>query len=114
MTVALPKAFAAVVKVSTPFGATLGCAAKRALLSFETWKVTLWPDSFGPAEIALAHPAEYAPESSLTATLPPPVNDGASLTGVTVMVNVCGAEVSWPPFAVPPLSRSVTVTVALP
>src|SRR5207248_2449971 len=47
-------------------------------------------------------------------TLLPGVNDGASLTGLTVMVNVCGAEVSTPPFAVPPLSCSVTVTVAVP
>src|SRR5437867_4695821 len=64
--------------------------------------------------MAVAHGAEYAPESSLTVTLPPPVNDGSSLTAVTVRVNVCGDEVSEPPFAVPPLSDSVTVTVALP
>ena len=34
--------------------------------------------------------------------------------GVTVIVNVCGALVSTPPFAVPPLSCSCTVTVADP
>src|SRR6266568_2316080 len=39
---------------------------------------------------------------------------GGSLTGLIVIVNVTGAEVSTPPFAVPPLSCSVTVTVALP
>ena len=39
---------------------------------------------------------------------------GGLLTGVTVMVNVCTAEVFWPPFAVPPSSCNVTVTVALP
>src|SRR5688500_12794004 len=39
---------------------------------------------------------------------------GPSLTAVTVMVNVCAAEVSTPPFAVPPLSDRVTVTVAVP
>src|SRR6266542_4734166 len=102
--VALPKAFAAGVKVSTPLGEIAGCAEKRVLLSFETWNATVWPDSFGPAEIALAHAAEKAPESSFTVTLPPPVNDGASLTGVTVMELVCGAEVSWPPLAMPPSS----------
>jgi hypothetical protein len=39
---------------------------------------------------------------------------GASLTAVTLMVNVCPALVSKPPFAVPPLSLSCTVTVADP
>ena len=40
---------------------------------------------------------------------------GASLTGVTVMVNVCAALVSTPPLAVPPLScGKLTVTVAVP
>ena len=39
---------------------------------------------------------------------------GGSLTGVTVMVKVCGAEVSMPPLAVPPSSIKRTVTVALP
>ncbi len=35
------------------------------------------------------------------------------MTGVTVSVTVA-VEVSWPPFAVPPLSCAVTVTVAAP
>jgi len=39
---------------------------------------------------------------------------GGSFTGFTVIVNVCDAEVSTPPFAVPPLSESVNVTVAEP
>jgi hypothetical protein len=39
---------------------------------------------------------------------------GTSLTAVTEMVNVCDALVSTPPFAVPPLSCSRTVTVAEP
>src|ERR1700754_2452747 len=62
----------------------------------------------------VAHTAEYAPLSSLTVTLPPGVNDGASLTALTVIVNDCGAAVSAPPFAVPPSSESVTVIVELP
>src|SRR5436190_78274 len=44
----------------------------------------------------------------------PLVNDGGWLTGVTWMTNVCAAEVSLPPLVVPPLSWSVTVTVASP
>ena len=39
---------------------------------------------------------------------------GASLTAVTLMTKVCGAEVSTPPFAVPPLSCRVNVIVAVP
>ena len=33
---------------------------------------------------------------------------------LTVMVNVCGAEASLPPFAVPPLSVTITETVPTP
>jgi hypothetical protein len=39
---------------------------------------------------------------------------GASLTAVTVMLKVCGAEVFSPPSAVPPLSCRTKVTAALP
>ena len=39
---------------------------------------------------------------------------GGWLTLVTVMVNVCAAEVSTPPFAVPPLSLRLRVIVAEP
>ena len=39
---------------------------------------------------------------------------GASFTGSTVMVNICGADVFTPPFAVPPLSCSTSVIVAVP
>jgi hypothetical protein len=42
------------------------------------------------------------------------VNDGASLTGVTVIVKVWEAEVSTPPFATPPLSFKEIVIVAEP
>src|SRR5690349_13231113 len=62
----------------------------------------------------VAHAALYAPESSLTVTLPPPVNDGGSLTAFTVMVKVWPALVSTPPLAVPPLSCATTVTTAVP
>jgi hypothetical protein len=39
---------------------------------------------------------------------------GASFTGSTVIVNDTGALVSLPPFAVPPSSCAVTLTVAAP
>ena len=39
---------------------------------------------------------------------------GGSFTGSTVMVNICGADVFTPPFAVPPLSCSTSVMVAVP
>ena len=99
-----------------PFEATAGCALKSALLSLLTLKVTVWPlSSAGPAEIAVAQLATLcAPASSLTVWSAPLVKLGASLTATTVMVKVCGAEVSTPPFAVPPSSCAVTVTVAVP
>ena len=42
------------------------------------------------------------------------VTDGVSAIGLIVMVKLCGADVSWPPLAVPPLSTSTIVIVALP
>ncbi|OPZ11022.1 MAG: hypothetical protein BWZ07_02304 [Alphaproteobacteria bacterium ADurb.BinA280] len=39
---------------------------------------------------------------------------GASFCAVTVMLSVCAAEISTPPFAVPPLSRSTMDIEALP
>ena len=65
--------------------------------------------------IAVAHPENaWAPESSATVWSGPLAKLGASLTGVTVMVNVCGSLVSSPPLSVPPSSDSVTVTFATP
>jgi hypothetical protein len=52
--------------------------------------------------------------SSFDVTLPPGVNDGGWLTAVTDRTNVTKAEVSMPPFAVPPSSWSCTVTFADP
>jgi hypothetical protein len=42
------------------------------------------------------------------------VKVGASLTSLTLMVKVCSAVVSFPSFSIPPLSFSLTVTVAVP
>ena len=74
------------------------------------------PLSFaGPALIAV-RPAGTALRAGVLETVwsAPLVKLGASFTAVTVIVNVCGALVSTPPFAVPPLSCSVTVIVAVP
>ncbi len=63
----------------------------------------------------VAHPATLcAPASSSTVWSAPLVNDGASFTPSTVTVNVWLADSSSPPFAVPPLSRRTSVTVADP
>src|SRR5947208_3128549 len=63
----------------------------------------------------VAQPAtDCKPASSRMPWSGPLVKLGGSLTAVTVMVKVCGADVSTPPFAVPPLSCKRTVTVALP
>src|SRR5438132_1067432 len=43
-----------------------------------------------------------------------PDGAGVQASEVTVIVNVCGALASTPPFAVPPLSCNCTVTVAGP
>ena len=105
--VAVPLAFAAGVKVSTPVGDTAGPAANRpGLVSPVMLKTTVWPDSLaGPGEIAVAHGLIVcAPASSSTVTSGPLVKLGAWLTWVTLMMKVCGAEVSTPPLAVPPLS----------
>src|SRR4051812_27592391 len=64
--------------------------------------------------MAVAHGAEYGPESSLTVTLPPLVKDGSSFTALTVMTNTCDGDVSSPPLAKPPSSVRNTVTLALP
>ena len=81
-----------------------------------TTKVSVWPLSLaGPALMPVAQPATVcAPASSSTVWSAPFVKLGASLTAVTVIVKVCAALVSTPPLAVPPLSCSVTVTVAVP
>jgi len=112
-----PNAFAVGVNVSTPVALIAGATLKSAAFVLPvTLNVSVWPSSNGegPLLIAVAQAALYAPESSLTVTGPPVVNDGASLMSVTLMSNVCAAEVSTPPFAVPPLSGRVTVIVRVP
>ena len=79
-------------------------------------KLSVWPDSSGgPGSNPVAQPATVcAPASSSTVWSGPLVNDGASLTAVTVIVKVWMALVSSPPLAVPPLSWTSSVIVATP
>ena len=69
--------------------------------------------SLGPDETPFTHWRLCAPASSSTDWLPAPLKEGASFTGVTEIWNTAVA-VSIPPFAVPPSSCAVTVTVATP
>src|SRR3954447_7619586 len=92
-----------------------GCKLNRLLLSLVTTKLTAWPVSLGPAEIAVAHGnAPSAPASSETFCGGPATNDGASLTGFTEIVAVWTELVSDPPFVMPPSSERVTEIVAEP
>ena len=87
-----------------PPGPALNSAAFVLLV---TLKVSVWPASFaGPALMAVAQPATVCAPGVLErpSGSAPSVKLGASLTALTVIVNVCGAEVSTPPLAVPPLS----------
>jgi len=70
-------------------------ANRPGLLLPVTWKVSAWADSLlGPDDRAVAQlGTAWAGASSLTAWSAPLVKVGASLTGLTVMVNVCAALV---------------------
>jgi hypothetical protein len=103
--------------VSVPVESTAGPALKSAaFVLFVTSNVSVWPaSSAGPALIAVAQVATvWVPESSATDSFAPAVKLGASFTPVTVIEKVCAAETSTPPSAVPPLSCSVSVIVAVP
>ena len=68
----------------------------------------------GPAVNAAQVGRLCAPASSSTAGGLLAVKLGASLIASTVMLKVCGDDVSAPPFDVPPLSCSTSVIVAVP
>src|SRR4051812_43043280 len=94
-----------------------GPLANRAgLVLAVTAKDRAWPPSSGgPAEMAVAQPLTDCGPAFVTMDWSAPlVKDGASLTGLTEIVNVCAALVSLPPLAAPPLSLSTTVTTAVP
>ena len=112
----MPLAFNAGVKVSVPDGETAGPLENRSGMLLSTTNETVCPlSSGGPGLIAVAHPEiEWAPESSRKVWFAPFVNDGGSFTPVSVIVKVWVELVSMPPFAVPPLSWSSTLTVAEP
>jgi len=90
-----------------------GGTANSPVLLFVTRKFNACPASFSPALIAVAQVATVcAPASSSTVWSAPLVKLGAWFTAVTVIVKVCAALVSTPPFSVPPSSCNCTVTVA--
>src|SRR4051794_3625423 len=93
----MPDAFAVGVYVRMPAALTAGWIEKSPLLLLPTTKSTDWLDSFaGPALMFVAQfGTDCAPASSATTWSPPFVNDGASLTGLTVTLTVA---VSKPPF----------------
>ena len=99
-TVALPEAFAAEVKVSTPLELIAGCVLNKLLLSFVTVNVSAWLEgSLGPLLRLLAQPLTVcAPASSFTVTLLPLVKEGSSLTAVTFTVTVAASESTVPSF----------------
>jgi hypothetical protein len=74
------------------------------------------PASFaGPGPIPVAHAGMVcAPPSWFTVRFGPAVIVGGSFCERTVIVKVCGALVSTPPLAVPPLSFAWMVTMATP
>ena len=95
-----------------PAGLTAGPAEKRlGFVLFVTTNVTAWPDSFaGPALIPVAQPLTVcAPASSATVWSAPFVKLGASLTPVTVMMNVCVGAVGGRRAVVAALSVIVAV-----
>ena len=113
---AIPDCSGAGVKVSTPVAETVGPALNNAALSFAVMvKVRPCAVSGSPSSMAEAQGSiDCAPESSSTVWFGPTVKLGASLMPLTVMVTFCGVLASTPPFAVPPLSLSTTVRVAVP
>src|SRR5437879_1556427 len=95
-------------------GATLNSAG---LVSPVNTKLTDWLDSLaGPAWMLVAHWTFWVGGDALSRTVcgPPCVKVGAWLTGVMLMTRLAALQISWPPFAVPPLSCKVTVMLALP
>ena len=119
VSVVVPETSGWSVNVSVPVaGSMAGRTANRAALVLPVRvKVRTWPaSSVGPALIPVAHPMTVvSPLSSTTAIGSVPLMKlGASFTAVMVIVKVCGADVSSPPPAVPPLSCSSTVIVAVP
>ena len=98
-----------------PVGEIAGAVENRlGLLLLVTWKSTICVLP-SPSLIAVAQPATVCvPASSSEVCAGPAVKLGTWLIALTLIVKVCGAEVSMPPLAVPPLSVATTLTVAMP
>src|SRR5919202_1798422 len=111
--VALPPFFGAGVIVSVRLAAlppnTIPLFGTSAVLDELPLKLRVSPSTSAIARliVPLAPVLAHWPPAA-TATV------GGSLTGVMVIVKLCGGLVSRPPLAVPPLSFSTTVMLALP
>src|SRR5262245_13284527 len=93
VTVALPLRLGTGVKVRVPSGASAGWLLNSEVLLFVRIKLSAWPlSSAGPGVIPVDQAALYGPASAATDTFGPAVNAGASLTGVTAIVTVAGAD----------------------
>ena len=69
-----------------PVELIVGCTANKALLSFVTRNVSVWPVSPGPCEMPLAQLVTVrATPSAAVFWFAPLVNEGASLTLVIVI-----------------------------
>ena len=98
-----------------PLLAIAGAALNSAAFVFAVMLNVIVCVPSSPSPMPVRKPATVcAAASSSTVCGPPTVNTGGSLTLLTVIVKVCGAEVSIPPLAVPPLSASTDCTVAVP
>ena len=93
--VAVPVAVAAGVNVSVPVtGSIAGRTANRASLSVVTTNVSAWAVSFAAPAVMVANPGTVTAAAPPTVWFGPTANAGASLTAVTVMVTVAGADSS--------------------
>src|SRR5262249_19088679 len=94
-----PVALFAGVYVRVPLGLTAGCSETKPLLLLLKKKLGVAPDSpAGPAEMLVP---QFLPVCAIplpgTDWSAPFVNEGASLTAMTLIAKVCGADVSLPP-----------------
>src|SRR5678815_188211 len=89
-------------------GASVPCAGCVTIATATNGEPQLPTESASDAARVLLSGSQLRPLSA------PPAAAGASLTPLTLMANVHGADVSWPPLAVPPLSWATAVTLATP
>ena len=115
VTVAVPKASAAGVKVSVPSAATAGCDAEQGVVVVADDEIHRLRRLVRTGRDRGRPRRDRAGPRVLEHCLVRALGEARRVVdGVTVIVNVCGATVSTPPLAVPPLSWMLTVTVATP